>query len=129
MARKKGKSTELSVFKGREAKLNRAIFQNLALKGPQTIYDLHKNMKLTRGLKQSHYANVNKRTRALEQRGYLRMVNILNTKAGFKASVYEMKAKAYLALVLDKVNLEELLDQTDEEVATVIVAIVAGLIL
>jgi hypothetical protein len=46
-----GKSREkgcgrLSVFKGREARLNKAIFHILAQKGLQTIYDIHKETKV-----------------------------------------------------------------------------------
>ena len=47
----KRKSGRLQVFKGREAKLNRAIFQILALKGPLIIYDIHKEVKVQKGLK------------------------------------------------------------------------------
>jgi DNA-binding PadR family transcriptional regulator len=126
MARKKGKGTELSVFKGREAKLNRAIFQELALEGPQNIYTLHKNLRKIRGFKQVHYGNVNKRTRALEQTGYLKTAKIENTKAGFEAAVYELTARTYLALMLDSISLENLLNRIDEDSATEILATIAG---
>jgi hypothetical protein len=59
MARKKAKGTELSVFKGREAKLNRAIFQTLALKGPQSTNGLYQNVRKLRGFSRKHYVNVN----------------------------------------------------------------------
>jgi hypothetical protein len=94
VARRKG--TELSVFKGREAKLNRAIFQALALEGPQTIYDIHK------------------RVRFLEKSGYVRRIGARKTKAGFEAHEYEPTAKAYLVLLLNSISLEELLSRLDE---------------
>jgi DNA-binding MarR family transcriptional regulator len=72
MARKKGKGTELSVFKGREAKLNRAIFKILIQQGPQTIYNVHKQIIKTRSLKHTRYANVNMRVRALEESGFVK---------------------------------------------------------
>ena len=84
------KNTRLSVFKGREAKLNRAIFQVLALKDAQTIYDIHKHVRTFRGLKHTYYSNVNKRVRALQQKGYVKEVNIKSTKAGFEATEYEL---------------------------------------
>jgi len=112
VARRKG--TELSVFKGREAKLNRAIFQALALKGPQTIYDLHKRVKIQRGLKNTKYASVNKRVRFLEKSGYVRRIGARKTKAGFEAHEYEPTAKAYLVLLLNSISLEELLSRLDE---------------
>lgn len=127
MARKKGKGTELHVFKGREARLNRAIFQILAFKGPQTIYNIHKKARTFRELRNIHYGNVNKRVRALEQTGYVKIVNVQSTKAGFEATVYELSAKAYLALMLDSISLENLLNRIDEDSATAIVAAIAGL--
>jgi hypothetical protein len=125
MVRKKG--TELSVFKGREAKLSCAIFQTLALKGPQTIYDAHKQIKTYRGLKRTYYGNVNKRVRALEQTGYVKAVSIQNTKAGFEAAVYELTARAYLALMLNSINIDDLLNRMNEDIASEILAALSEL--
>lgn len=118
----KPKNTRLSVFKGREARLNRAIFQSLALKGAQTIYDIHKHVKTFRGLKYTYYGNVNKRVRALQQLGYVKEVNIKSTKAGFKATEYELTARAYLALMLASIKSEDLLNRIDEDAALEILA-------
>jgi hypothetical protein len=122
----KPKNTRLSVFKGREAKLNRAIFQSLALKGAQTIYDIHKHVRTFRGLKYTYYGNVNKRVRALQQQGYLKEVNTKSTKAGFEASVYELAARAYLAMMLNAITIEDLLSRLDDDVASEILAAIAG---
>jgi hypothetical protein len=127
MSRKKTKGTELSVFKGREAKLNRAILQTYGIIGPLTIYDLHKKIKTRIGLKRTYYANVNKRVRSLERLGYLKIVGSRRTKAGIKVSVYELTARAILALFLNSINIENLLDRIDEESATEILAVIAGL--
>ena len=124
MARRKG--TELSVFKGREAKLNRAIFQALALKGPQTIYDIHKRLRAVGELRYTHYGNVNKRVRDLQCLGYVKEARVKNTKAGFEAIEYELTAKAYLSLALDSINLEDLLNRIDEVVALEILTAVTG---
>jgi hypothetical protein len=126
VARKKSKGTELAVFKGREAKLNRAIFQSLALKGPQSIYDLHKTVRNYSGLRHTHYGNVNKRVWALKEQNYVKTAGIQKTKAGFKAAIYELTIKAYLSTVLSSTNLENLLNQIDEGTATEFLAIVAG---
>jgi hypothetical protein len=123
----KPKNTRLSVFKGREAKLNRAILQALALKGAQTIYDIHKHVRTLRGLKYTYYGNVNKRVRALQHLGYVKEVNIKSTKAGFEATEYELTTRAYLALMLDSINLELLLSRMDEDVASEILAAIATL--
>jgi hypothetical protein len=123
----KPKNTRLSVFKGREARLNRAIFQSLALKGAQTIYDIHKNVRTLRRLKHTYYGNVNKRVRALHQLGFLKEFNIKSTKAGFEATEYVLTTRAYLALMLDSINLEDLINRMDQDAASEILAVIAAL--
>jgi DNA-binding Lrp family transcriptional regulator len=122
VAKGKRNCGRISVFKGREARLNRAIFQALALKGPQTIYDIHKRLRTMRGLRCTHYGNVNKRVRALQQLGYVKEVNIKSTKAGFEATEYELTARAYLALMLASIKPEDLLNRIDEDAALEILA-------
>jgi hypothetical protein len=128
MARKKAKASELSVFKGREARLNRAIFKILALKGPQSTNSLYKNVKKLRGFSRKHYGNVNKRVRALEELGYVKAADIQNLKGRTQAVVYELETKAYLALFLDTISLETMLNRANEETATKILATIAELI-
>ena len=124
MARRKGKTGRISVFKGREAKLNRAIFHVLALKGPLTIYDIHKKVKARRGLRRTRYATVNKRVRSLEELRYVKRIGVKKTKAGFEASIYELTTNAYLAILLNSINLDELLMRVDDARAqTILVAI------
>jgi hypothetical protein len=122
---KKIRGTELAVFKGREAKLNRAIFQSISTNGSQTIYELYKNVRTFSGLKTTHYANVNKRVRSLEQIGYLKKLKTQSTKAGFKTIIYELTNRAYLALVLNAINIDDLLNTLNEEFALQITAIIA----
>jgi DNA-binding Lrp family transcriptional regulator len=122
VAKGKRESGRTTVFKGREARLNRAIFHVLALKGPLTIYDIHKEVKAQRGLRQTRYANVNKRVRALGESGYIKKTGIRKTKAGFQASTYDLTTKAYLAILLDSINLDKLVTQVDEDTASTILA-------
>jgi hypothetical protein len=124
VAKKKG--TELSVFKGREAKLNRAIFQTLALKGPQTIYDMHKRLRTMRGLRYTHYGNVNKRVKDLQNTGYVKEARVKSTKAGFEATEYELTARACLALMLDSIKLGDLVSRMDEDSALEILAAIVA---
>lgn len=114
------KTSSLSVFKGREAKLNKAIFHTLALEGPQTIYDIHKEVKTQRKLRHTRYATVNKRARALEALGYVKKIGVKKTKAGFEAIIYELTARTYLAILLDSINLDELVTRADETTASAI---------
>jgi len=116
VARGKRKSGRLQVFKGREAKLNYAIFQILALKGPQTIYDIHKTVKTRRRLRHVRYASVNKRVRALKESGYINKTGAKKTKAGFEASIYELTARAYLALLLSRINLDHFIKEAEDNV-------------
>ena len=118
----KPKNTRLSVFKGREARLNHAIFQILSLKGPQTIYDIHKELKAQKGLRYIRYATVNKRVRLLKESGYINKIGEKKTKAGFEASIYELTARAYLAILLNFINLDDLLMKVDEATASEILA-------
>ena len=120
MERSKRNAGRISVFKGREARLNFAVFQVLALKGPQTIYDIHRELKTRRGLRHVRYASVNKRVRSLEESGYVKKIGVKKTKAGFKASIYELTARAYLAILLNSINLDELLMLVDDAMAQTI---------
>ena len=113
MPKGKDKSGRLSVFKGREARLNRAIFHTLTLKGPQTIYGIYKEARKQRGLRYTRYASVNKRVRLLEQSGYVMKTDVKKTKSGFLSSVYEITAKAYLVIVLNSIDLDDLLMRID----------------
>ena len=114
MARGKRKRAELSVFKGREAKLNYAIFQILALKGPLTIYEVCKEVKALRHLKHTKYTNVNRRVRALEELGYLEKAGARKTQAGFQATLYQLATRGYLALMLNQIDIETILKKADK---------------
>jgi hypothetical protein len=64
----------------------------------------------------------------LENLGYVKAIDIPNIKGRTKAVVYELKAKAYLALMIDSISLENLLNRTNEESATKILATIPELI-
>jgi len=120
--RSKRNCGRISVFKGREAKLNYAVFHILALKGPQTIYDIHKELKAQKGLRYIRYATVNKRVRLLKESGYINKIGVKKTKAGFEASIYELTARSYLAILLNSINLDKLVKRVDEATASMILA-------
>jgi len=122
VAKSQAKTGRLSVFKGQKARLNKVIFQILALKGPLTIYDIHKTVKTHRRLRHVRYASVNKRVRPLEESGYIKKTGVKKTKAGFEAHIYELTARAYLAILLNFINLDELVMRADEATASTILA-------
>jgi len=117
VARRKDSIGRISVFKGREAKLNRAIFQVLALKSPLTIYDIHKEVKARRGLKHTKYTNVLRRIRALEKEGYLEKAGTreIKTQPGSQTILYQLTPRAYLAILLNKINLDNFILGADEQ--------------
>jgi hypothetical protein len=124
VAKGKRQSVRVQVFKGREARLNRAIFQILAVKDPLTIYEVCKEVRALRHLKHTKYTNVNRRVRALESSGYLERTGIRETQAGFKATLYQLSTKGYLALMLNQINIETILQKADK---TTILSLLATL--
>jgi len=52
--------------------------------------------------------------------GYIKKASVRKAKSGFETSIYELKVQAYLAMLLDSFNLEDLILQLDEEAATAI---------
>jgi DNA-binding Lrp family transcriptional regulator len=126
VAKGKEKSGRLQVFKGREAKLNRAIFHILALKGPQTIYEISKEVKTQKGLKNTKYTNVNRRVRTLEESGYLEKAGIRSTQAGGQATLYQLTTRAHVALLLSQISPDTFTKEADEDA---LIAELAALIL
>ena len=127
MPQRKAKGAELRVFKGREARLNRTIFRSLSLQGAQTAYELHKNVRSVKILRGTHYANVKKRVRSLEQLGYVKRIGVRKTKAGFESTVFEMTSRAYLAILMDSIDFDDLLARMSEDTANTLMATFATL--
>jgi len=125
VARDKAKSGRLSVFKGREAKLNRVIFQILALKGPLTIYDLLKQVKQQRFFRRKLYSVVLRRVRMLQESGYVEKVGIRKTLAGQTGNLYRLTPRAYLAILLNQTDMDGLLKKADETTIHELIATLA----
>jgi len=111
----KDKSGRLSVFKGREARLNRAIFHTLALKSPLIPYDIYKEIKAQRGLRYTKYTNVLRRIKALEESGYLERAGSRKTLRGSEGVLCKLSSKTYLALLLNRINLDSFIQTADED--------------
>lgn len=114
MARREGKNGRISVFKGREAKLNRAIFHILALKGPLAVYDICKLVKKQKLLRRKLYSVVSRRVRILRRLGYLEKVGTRKTLAGGTATLYQITPRACLAILLNQTNLDWLIEKAWE---------------
>jgi hypothetical protein len=89
---------------------------------------MHKRIGTLRGLKYAKYASVNKRVRSLEESGYVEKTGVKKTRAGFESSIYELSAKAYLAMFLDSISLENLLAKVNETTASAILGALASAI-
>jgi len=104
----------LSVFKGREAKLNRAIFWILAQDGPLTAYDICRKVRAQKPLRHTRYSVVNRRVRSLEESGYIEKTGPKKTRAGFEAQLYQNTYRAYLAIIINQINLNEFIEKAEE---------------
>ena len=124
MPRSKRETVRISVFKGREAKLNRAIFQVLTEESPQAMWNILKNVGKIRGFKRTKYAIINTRIKALEDKGYLNKTGKRDTKQGGKTILYELSARTKLAMALNSQNIDDILNQLDEESALIILNVI-----
>ncbi|MEM2099680.1 MAG: hypothetical protein QXU99_08110 [Candidatus Bathyarchaeia archaeon] len=116
MTRKKSKGTRLKVFSGREARLNRAIFEILAKESPQPLKQLYKKVSKQKGLEETYYASLTKRLRCLKEAGY-----IAETKQKHPSpTIYELRTKAYHAMLLKENNMQDILDKATDTQAAII---------
>ena len=113
MARRKDSIGRLSVFKGREAKLNRAIFHILALKGPHTVYALLGEVRRQRGLTKTRDGVLRRRVEALEKQDYLMKVGTAKTRWGYDTPLYDLTPRAELAMALSKTDLDRFIKEAD----------------
>lgn len=119
----KSKSTKIAIFTGRGANKNHAIFEILDTKGPLPISGLQKLLNKQRGLEVTYYASLNKRIHALEKGGYVAQVCLAApSQKGFKAALYEVRAKFYLASFLNGNSREEILSKLTDTHAIIILS-------
>lgn len=120
MTREKSKGTRLKVFSGREARLNRAIFEILAKESPQPLKQLYKKINKQKGLEETYYASLTKRLRCLKEAGY-----IAETKQKHPSpTIYELRTKAYLAMFLEENSMQDIIEQvTDTQSALILMAL------
>ncbi len=105
----------LSVFTGREAKLNKAIFQVLATEGALTIYEISKKVRTHRSLRYNKYSVINRRVRSLTDKGYIETISAKRTQTGFQAQLYQLTLRAYLAITLSKIDLDRFIEEASEK--------------
>ncbi len=123
ISRKAKKSTKISIFEGRGADKNLAIFRILVAVGPLSIGDIQRRLNRISGLEVTYYASLNKRIHALVRSGYIGEVKPADSgQAGCKAALYEIRTKFYLAYYLNDKSREEILSKLNESNATIILS-------
>jgi len=115
----------IRVFKGREARLNKAIFWILAYESPLSIYEIWRKVRGFRDFAYIRYHVVNRRIRDLEKSGYLERDGKRKTKTGFTINLYQLSLKAYLAIILNTVDLNEFIKTASQWEVVTILAILA----
>jgi hypothetical protein len=105
--RSRADAARLSVFKGREARLNKAIFHILAVKGPHAIYALVEEIRRQRGLSETREGVLRRRVNALEKQDYLMRVGTTKTRRGYDTPLYDLTPRAELAMALTTTDLDK----------------------
>jgi hypothetical protein len=113
-------SAKISIFKGREAKRNSAIFNCLQTNGAQTVGELQRHLNKQKDFEGTYYASINKRIHCLESAGYIIQGGYKESQSGFKAKLYKLHAKAELAIFLNQTNPEIVLNNISENDATIV---------
>ncbi len=105
MTRKRAKGTELVVFSGREAKLNRVIFKILDSRDSLTSYDMYLGIRRVKGFRHVKWRSIDRRIKALYAQGWIIKRGTRLAKAHFLSPLYALDIKAQVALALDKIDL------------------------
>ncbi len=118
MFKKNNIPTKLTVFTGRQQKLNRAVFRVLSKNSPLAIWDILQKIKQDlKGFKRTKYAIINARVKALETQGYLRIVGTRTKKQGGSTNLYDITTKARLAISLSSISMDDLINSLKEDTA------------
>jgi DNA-binding transcriptional ArsR family regulator len=114
---------KISIFEGRSAVRNLAIFHVLVAEGPLSIGDIQRRLNKISGLEVTYYASLNKRIHALVRGDYIGEVKPAAGKAtGLKVCQYEIRSKFYLAYYLNGRSREEILSRLNEPNAAIILS-------
>ena len=115
MARKKPKGTELPVFTGRAAKLNRAIFEVLRAKQSLASYDAYLEVRRIKGYRHTKYQTVDRRMKKLHQQRWITKKGTKKTRPGSDSPLYELSNRGQTALELDKVSMTRFVKEANDD--------------
>jgi hypothetical protein len=123
-SKKNSKAIKLSVFKGREAKLNGTIFCVLSSEAPLAVWNILGRIKDLPGFKRTKYAVISARVKALETQGYLRRAGSRDKKQGGQTNLYDLTAQAQLAMALRNKNMDDVISKLDEDTALTMLSLI-----
>ena len=112
---------KISVFKGKQAALNLAIFNELS-NSPLIIYDITKRVKEQKPFFRLKPSMVGRRVRNLVNQGYLEIAGSRDTKPGPHATLYQLTSRAQVALYYNLISREKFLKEANEETLTAEIA-------
>jgi hypothetical protein len=118
-------SLKLSLFRGREAKLNRAILLTLFQDGPLVVYDITKEIRKRREFRKTKYTNVNRRVRALLEQGYLETVGSREIQSGSRGALYQPTIRANVAFYLSRTSRDQFVKEANDDALTTELAALA----
>jgi hypothetical protein len=125
MTRKRGRGTELEVFRGREAKLNRVIFMVLDSKNSLTSYDMYLAIRRIKGFRHTKRQTVDRRMKTLCEQGWIIKYGVRPSKAHFLSPLYTLSIRAQAALSLKKTDLNVFLKVAQETELEIIVDVLS----
>jgi len=111
---RKQSTGKISVFKGKQATLNLAIFDVLS-KSPLIVYDLTKQVKEKRAFYGLKPSMVGRRVRDLLNQGYLEIAGSRDTKPGPQATLYQLTTKAKVAFYYNSISRDKFLEEADKQ--------------
>jgi hypothetical protein len=119
------RGTKLDVFSGREAKLNRVIFQILDTKNILTSYDMYLEIRRIKGFRHVKRQSIDRRMKSLCQQSWIVKYGVKQAKAHFISPLYALSIQAQTALVLNKTDLNVFLQAAEKVELGIMVDILA----
>jgi len=106
----------LSVFRGTKARLNRVILMVLAQHGSLTISELRKKIRSIKDYRYTRYSVIYRRVHALEKEDFIEMVGVSEIER--KSPIYGLTPRGRLAILLDQINFDDVLQSADRDKIT-----------
>ena len=115
MPRPKSEKVRLSVFRGKEAKLNHAILCFLKQKSLQTAWEIFVQFKKQKEMADLTYTTILRRMAALQSQDYIMNVGEKDTMPGTETALYQLSPRAELAITLSEINLDKFVKKAGYE--------------